>query len=336
MRHSCIFATVPLFALTLAGCGPDDSSDSNFINPATSVALKFESFDIQNEDGLPPVLPQTIFYDFYRGVEPADGEDDEGIATQLRERLNTLMGLTPSNDGTRYTSARNPMDFLQHVISSNQVDSFNRGRRLMRDSMNSGDPATYNTPDKNAQIHFTETGGNNGTEPEPDQIWVYPLLDWTSNPQLNKIFRSFQFIARAPDQNDSSPSEIASAFWSGRFANESFSVSGYNRPEFASLSFTGRSLGHGELFQEFIRNKSDMLTFLDTSGITVDGQEPDCIRVRVDYEAAEVRVFTSSGEDPTIEDDETGETSPNPAHCGNQQNGSEAIFYQSVTIDERQ
>ena len=59
MRHSCIFAAIPLFALTLAGCGPDDSSDSNYINPAASVSLSFESFTVGDDDGLPPVLPQT-------------------------------------------------------------------------------------------------------------------------------------------------------------------------------------------------------------------------------------------------------------------------------------
>jgi len=336
MRHSCIFAAVPLFSLALAGCGPDTSSGSNFINPATSVSLTFESFTIHNEDGLPPVLPQTIFYDFYRGLEPADGENDEGVAAQLRERLDLLMGLTPSDDGTHYIRARNPMDFLQHVISTNQVDSFNQGRRLMRNSMNDGEPATYNTPDKNATIRFTEVGGNNGSDPEPDQRWVYPLLDWTSNPQLNKIFRSFQFIARAPAPDDNTPSEIASAFWSGRFANSSFSVSGYNRPEYASLNFTGRSLGNGELFQEFIGDKSDTLTLLETSGIEVDGEEPDCIRIKVSYENSEVRVFTSTGEQPTNEDNDTGAKSSNPAHCGNQQNDEEAVFYQSVVIDQRQ
>ncbi|MDL0432706.1 hypothetical protein QPM17_16310 [Marinobacter sp. TBZ242] len=338
MRHSCIFATVPLLALFLAGCGPDSSSGSNFLNPAESVSLSFESFELRNVEGLPDVLPQTIFHDFYRGLEPAEGESDESadVAAQLRGRLDLLMGLTPTDDGTSYKSARNPLDFLHNVIASNQVDNFDQGRRLMRDSITADEGARYNTPDKNALIRFTEIGNSNGEEPAPDELWVYTLLDWTSNPQLNKIFRAAQFIARDPEEDDSNPPEVRSALWSGRFHGPDFSVSGYNQPEFAATSLTGREFGNAELRQEFIGNKSDTLSLTKTSGITINGETPDCIRVDIDYEEANVRVFTSTGESPNTEDSETGASSPNPAHCGNQQNGEEAVVYESVAIEQRQ
>ena len=336
MRHSCFFATVPVLAVFLSGCGPDSSSGSNFRNPAESVSLSFESFELRNEEGLPEILSKTIFYDFYRGLEPADGADDQGVAAQLRERLDLLMGLTPTDDGSSYTSARNPLDFLHHVIASNQVDNFNQGRQLMRDSITEGEGARYNTPDKEALIRFTEIGNNNGEEPAADERWVYSLLDWTSNPQLNKVFRAAQFIAREPDAGDSTPSEVSSAIWSGRFDGPDFGVSGYNEVEFSSTSLTGREFGNAELRQEFIGNKSDTLSLTQTSGITIHDETPDCIRVDIDYAEAIVRVFTSTGEPPSHEDQDTGTSAPNPAHCGNQQNGEEAVTYPSVVIGQRQ
>ncbi len=336
MRHSCIFAAVPLLALTLAGCGPESTSDSNFRNPAESVSLSFESFEVRNEEGLPEILPETIFHDFYRGLEPADGENDEGVAAQVRERLDLLMGLTPTDDGTSYTSARNPLDFLHHVIATNQVDTFNQGRRLMRDSITDGEGARYNTPDKNALIRFTEIGNNNGEEPGPDELWIYTLLDWTSNPQMNKVFRAAQFNAGEPEQDDSNPPEVRSALWSGRFDGPDFVVSGYNQVEYSVTSLTGREFGNAELRQEFTGSKSDTLSLTQTSGITINDETPDCIRVDIDYEEASVRVFTSTGESPSNENNDTGASSPNPAHCGNQQNGKKAIIYQSVVIEQRQ
>lgn len=338
MRHSCIFAAVPLLALSLAGCGPESTSGGNFRNPAESVSLSFESFALKNEEGLPEVLPQTIFHDFYRGLEPTDGDNDEAadVAAQLRERLDLLMGLTPTDDRTSYKSARNPLDFLHYVIASNQVDNFNQGRRLMRDSITAGEGARYNTPDKNAQIRFTETGKSNGEEPDPDERWVYSLLDWTSNPQINKVFRAAQFVAREPAEDDSNPPEVKSALWSGRFHGPDFAVSGYNEVEFSSTSLTGREFGNAELRKEVIGKKSDTLSLTQTSGITIDSETPDCIRVEIDYEDANVRVFTSTDETPNTENEDTEGSSPNPAHCGNQQNGEEAVLYNSVVIEERQ
>lgn len=340
MRHSCIFAAVSLLAMTLAGCGPESTSGSNFRNPAESVSLSFESFTLRNESGLPEVLPRTIFFDFYRGIEPAEdgsNEDTDNVVAQLRERLDLLMGLTPGDDGKRYTQARNPLDFLHEVIASNQVDNFNQGRRLMRESITEEEGARYNTPDKNALIRFTETGDNKaGDEPGPDQIWVYTLLDWTSNPQMDKIFRAAQFVAREPDDEDSNPPEVRSALWSGRFNGPDFSVSGYNQPEFSATSLTGRELGDAELRQEFVGDQKDTLALTRTSGMTVNDEEQDCIRVVVNYKKAEVRIFTSKNEDPNNVDEETGASSPNPEHCGNQQNDDEAILYQSEVIEQRQ
>lgn len=339
MRHSCVYATVSLLALTLAGCGPESTSGSNFRNPATSVSLSFESFTLRNETGMPETLPQTIFYDFYRGLEPAEGEDDEGIAAQLRERLDLLMGLTPSEDGDTYTAARNPLDLLHNVISSNDVDTFDQGRRLMRDSITDGEGARYNTPDTNALIRFTENDGSNTDEPAPDQIWIYPLLDWTSNPRLNKIYRGNQFIAGEQEDDGDGIPEVSSAIWSGQFDAPEFSVSGYNRPEFAATSLTGRELGNVEFWQEFIGEQSDTLILNGTSGITIDGDKPDYICVELDYEANRVRVYSSSGEaealDDSEADDELDTVPVSPVEC-DQQGTGDPVEYTSITINERQ
>ncbi|MDK8462390.1 hypothetical protein [Marinobacter sp. SS13-12] len=336
MRHSCIFAAVPLLAVFLAGCGPDSSSGSNFHNPAASVSLSFESFELSNEEGLPEVLPQTLFHDFYRGLEPADGESDESadVTAQLRGRLDLLMGLTPSDDGTSYTSARNPLDFLRHVIASNQVNNFDVGRQLMRDSMDRGEPATYNTRSNNALIRFTETGGNNGADPEPDQRWIYPLLDWTSAPQSDRIFSAIQFIARAPNDDDPNPPELLSLGWSAQYANKGFSASGYNQPEFAATSMTGRELGNIEFFQVFTGEQSGTLVLKQTSGITLNGQEPSYICAELDYQQSTVSVFYFSGT-PEGSSEETGtDTNPNPVEC--LKGESEPIVYNTVPIEQRQ
>lgn len=339
MRHSCVFAAVPLLALTLAGCGPESTSGGNFRNPAESVSLSFESFTLRNETGMPETLPRTIFYDFYRGLEPAEGEDDEGVAPEIRQRLELLMGLTPSDDGETYIAARNPLDLLHHVISSNEVDTFNDGRRLMRDTITDGEGARYNTPDRNALIRFTETGDLNGGDPGPDQLWVYPLLDWTSNPQMNKIFRAAQFIARAPEDDDSNPPEVSSAIWSGRFDGSEFSVSGYNRPEFAATSLTGRELGNVEFWQEFIGEQSDTLILTGTSGIEINGEEPDYICVELDYEANRVRVYSSTGEadapDESEGDEELTDVPLSPVEC-NREGTGDPIEYTPIHITERQ
>jgi hypothetical protein len=358
MRHLRLFSALASIVFVTTGCGPDSPSDSNkALNPASSVSLTFETFTIDNEEGLPEVLPNTIFYDFYRGLEPADSaEDDKNTAAAVRGRIDELMGLTPTDDGTSYKAARNPMDFLNFVIDSNQVTTFNEGRQLMRNSISDGNPARYNTSANNATIRFTEAEDGSNSEPTTDQRWVYPLLDWTSAPLTGTILTARQFIARTPEDESETPPDVKSIVWSARFNAPEFSVSGYNQPEFELFSQTTRTLGNGELQKEHIGRKRDTFFLLNPPpergagedapqcdsippeaplGITIAGENPDCIRVEVDYEKSEVRVFTSVGEAREFEDERC---SLNTNFCGLQRSvdDAEAVIYKSVTIGSRQ
>lgn len=355
MRHQRLSAAIALSVLGTTGCGPDSASDSNqALNPAASVSLSFETLTVANETGLPEVIPNTVFYDFYRGLEPLNDGDDQNVAAVIRGRIDALMGLTPSADGTTYVAARNPLDFLNFVIDSNWVTTFNEGRQLMRDSISRGDPARYNTPAKNATIRFT--GPDGSTDPVTDELWVYPLLDWTSVPLSQTILTARQFIARGPEDNSQPPPEVQSIIWSARFQAAEFAVSGYNRPEYALFSQTTRTLGNGELRQEYIGQKGDTFFLINPPpapeagqdapqcnsvppekplGITLAGQSPDCIRVEVDYPNSTVRVFASTGEAREREDTTC---SLNANFCGNQRSsdGAAVVTYDSVTIGSRQ
>lgn len=330
MRHSHLFGLILPLAITVTGCGPDTSSDSAF-NPATDVSLSFNSFVISDTAGLPPTLPRTLFWDFYRGIEP-DSEDGEAtaLATALRDHIDVFTGAVRADDDSAYRSVRNPLDLLHEVIASDTVDSFNEGRRLMRDSIAKGEPARFNTPANNALIVFTENPGNGNDEPTADQTWVYTLLDWTSNATLNKVFRAAQFVARQPSADQEEPvAEVASASWSGRFDGPSFSTSGYNQPEFVAASFTGRTRGNMELRQEFIGNKTDTLFLSGNTGIEVKTETPDCIRAVLDYVNQSLAIYTSDGEAPRLEDGTN-----NPEHCGIKTEPS--MTYTTVTVAERQ
>ncbi len=354
MRHIRLFAIAAPLTLTLIGCGPESpSGDGKPLNPAASVYKTFDSFRIQNESGVPEIVKNTLYWDFYRGLEPAEGEDDQNTAAAIRGRLNELMGLTPSADGTFYVDARNPIDFLNYVIDSNLVTTFNDGRRLMRDSIAKGEPARYNTQANNATVRFIEDDPA-GSEPETDQIWVYPLIDWTSNPLNNKVLSARQFIARTPKEESEAPPEIRSAIWSARFNERTFSVSGHNTPEYELYSQTAETLGNTELRKEYIDVKTDTFFLINPPpetteerqcqdappenplGITIAGENPDCVRIEIDYANSEVRVFTSLGQASQIEDGDSCKL--NFDFCGLQSSAQndEAVVYNSVLIDGRQ
>ncbi len=319
--------------LVLAGCGPDSSSDSGYLNPATDVDLPLETFRVQDTEGLPSTLQRTAFADFYRGIEPVDEGADNGSATALREHLDAFLGATPNEDGTDYTAVRNPLDLINEVIASGTVDNFNEGRRLMRDSIEEDEAASYNTPANDALVRFTETGADT-TASAADSTWIYVMLDWTYNPTLKKVFRATQFVARPPADGETNPAEVASASWSGRYDTSTFGTSGFNQPEFSATSYTGRTLGNVEFLQEFIGTQRDTLTLTAAENLVINGEEPDCVRAVLTYGEATVRIFTSTDEPPTVVED--GERTANPQHCGNQQNGEEAIRYDTVAIAGRQ
>ncbi|MDX1598524.1 MAG: hypothetical protein R3295_07665 [Marinobacter sp.] len=333
MRQTCFFAVTALITLGLSGCGPDSSSSDGYLNPATDVDLPLTTFRLRDAKGLEPVLQYTMFRDFYRGIQSATDGDDGGIAQALREHLNPFLGATPTEDGTDYTSVRNPLDLINEVIRSGMVDNFNEGRQLMRDSANRGEAASYNTPANEALIRFTDSDSDNSA-PTADRTWIYPMLDWTSTPNLGKIFRATQYVARQPAESEDNPAELASASWSGRYDASSFGTTGSNQPEFAAASLTGRTHGNVELLQEFIGTQRDTLTLTHASGIVINGKTPDCIRVVLNYNTQRVQVFTSKDEPPTLDDN--GKRTANPAHCGNQQNGEEASSYNSIAIARRQ
>ncbi|MCK7548657.1 hypothetical protein ACFQGA_01885 [Marinobacter koreensis] len=332
MRHSRIFATFSVILMNLAGCGTETAGGPSYYNPATDVNKSLNTFALENQSGLPPVLPHTIFRDLYRGVEPSTEGNDQGFSDQLQARLDRLMGLTPNDEGTDYIRARNPLDLLNEIISSNQIGNFNDGRDLVRRALTNGDAANYNTPVKDALIRLTELNPDKAT-PASDQNWIYPLLDWKSNPGINKIFRSFQFIASGTANSETNIPELKSAFWSAQYDGDEFRTAGYNRPEYAATDLTSRTLGELELLQEFINQQRDTLTLSKTSGIMIGADEPDCIKVVVNYQSQLVQVFTSKDEPSykTVNESST----PNPAYCGNQQDGEEELKYTGTKIPER-
>lgn len=332
MRHLQLFAVLAPVILVITGCGPDTGSGGSAFNPATSVTRTFEDFTV-NDEGGEPFITRTIFYDFYRGLEAADGEDDRGAAQALRERLNLVMGLTPGADGKTYTAARNPLDLLHHVINTDMVGTFNDGKRLMRDSVTNGTPATYNTPANGAIIRFEDMEGHTGAELGPDQVWVFPLLDWTSNfPRLDPnsafVFRSAQFIARPAEEGDPNPAEIKSAFWSGRFKGESFSATGYNQPDYFNFNVTGRQFGNLDFYKVLTAPEYDTLFLIETSGITIDGKEPVFICARINYSTSKVTITYEV--DPEAD---TGSTDPDPSQCPDV---GTSFSYSSETVDSRQ
>lgn len=142
--------------------------------------------------------------------------------------------------------------------------------------------------------------------------------------------------------------------WAARIDESTFSISGYNQPDFEVLSITARTLGSGDLQKEYVARKTDIFFLSKPSsvsetedglrcenvppenplGITIAEENPDCIRVEISYVDSKVRVFTSRGQAPLLSDC----SDFNDNYCAYQQsaNNDEAVIYNSVTIDSRQ
>ncbi|MFP3976683.1 hypothetical protein [Marinobacter sp. KMM 10035] len=282
------------------------------------------TFILQDKEGVEPVLKYTVFRDVYRGVEPLVAGDDNGFAAQLREHLGAYLNIVPTQSGTDYISTRNPVDLMNEVIRSGQVDNFNEGRRLMISSIRDNRAATYNTPANQVLTRFSEYNSDENTPPE-DRTWIYRMLDWTYNANMGKVFRAMLFVATPPAQNSSSTPELASASWSGRYAKENFGAIGFNMPEYSATSLEGHTRGKVELLQEFVSLQRDTLMLTGTSGITVDGTEPDCVKAVFQYNTSRVKVFISKDKPSNY-----------PDNCGNQTDGAQVLEYDMVTIDTRQ
>ncbi len=323
MRHSCFFTAISIALLGISGCKMADTGPTG-INPASNVDYSLPTFTLQDREGLEPVLKYTVFRDVYRGVEPLVAGNDNGLAAELREHLDAFLNTVPTQSGTDYISTRNPVDLMNEVIRSGQVDNFNEGRRLMVSSIRDNRAATYNTPANQVLTRFSEYNSDENTPPE-DRAWIYRMLDWTYNANMGKVFRAMLFVATPPAQTTSATPEIASASWSGRYAKETFSATGFNMPEYSATSFEGRSRGKVELLQEFVALQRDTLILTEASGVSVNGTEPDCVRAVFQYNTSRVKVFISKDK-----------PSNSPNNCGNQTEGEQVLEYDIVTIDTRQ
>lgn len=335
MRHFHTFTAISILTLGLGGCGVEDTGSSSAFNPAANVDYPLQTLTLKDTDGLEPVLKYTVFRDIYRGVEPVTAGEDDGFAAQLREHLGLFIGAVPNADGTDYVSVRNPIDLMNEMIRSGRIDNFNEGRQLMIRSINEGNAARYNTPANKALTRFSENESDEST-PSEDSAWTYPMLDWTYNPSKTRVFRATLFVAKSPQSSETAPVELASATWSGRFTIANFGTSGFNQPEYAATSLTGRSKGNVELLQYFVGLQKDELTLTDVSGITVDGIEPDCIKAVFHYDNSKQRlqVFTSDNESVRITEDDLNK--PNPEYCGNKQEGAQSLDYATIAIPGRQ
>ncbi|WP_404366450.1 hypothetical protein [Marinobacter sp.] len=340
MKHRHILPVPLLTALLLAGCGPDDSDSAN--NPASSVNLVFSTFTIDRQED----LEESLFRDFYRGIEPAsaDNTDARAWAHALRDHIGIFIGSTPVEDGRAYKSVRNPFDLMAQVIASNQVDNFRDGRRFISDRIDKEVAGTFNTRSNDASIRFVDQEAvNDEKSAVADREWRYETLAWTYAPAQDDgvsgtVSRIIQYTARPPAGADTAePPELQSLLVGSQFSEE-FKAIGYNQPEIVEASFTALTIGRMSLSQDFISEKRDNLFISETNAIEVGGQMPDCVRVELDYQMARVTVFTSESEDPLIDDEATADPDDkmkNMAYCGNQESGSEEISYAAEAVPDR-
>ncbi|HTN34933.1 MAG TPA: hypothetical protein VL091_13075, partial [Marinobacter sp.] len=304
---------------------------------------------LTDTEGLDSVLQYTVFRDFYRGIQPATAGGDNGLATLLRRHLDVFIGAVPNNDGTDYISVRNPIDLMGEMIRSGRVGNFNEGRQLMVRAIRDGESARYNTPANNALTRFSEPEDEDDLSiPPEDRAWTYPMLDWTYNPNLNggRVFRATLFVATPPPPPETASVELASASWSGRFTRQNFGASGFNQPEYAATSMTGRTKGNLELLQVFVETQitvdgqtfseyqKDSLTLTNVSGITIGGIQPDCIKAVLHYKPQHLQVFMSKDEPPSIL--VGGKNTRNLDYCGYNDDRSKFAEYPTIAMPNRQ
>ncbi|WP_153634192.1 hypothetical protein [Marinobacter salsuginis] len=356
MRHSCIFAAVSMTTLALAGCGLEDTGPSAF-NPATNVYLTFSSFDLQNTEVAPDNLSYTRFWDFYRGIQPA-AEDSDDLATtsEIRGHIEIFTRATATDSGTSYDSVRNPLDLMNQVLASGEVTNFQEGKRYISQRIADDAAGTYNTRGNGAQIRFTDQSAVIADLPLNDQLWIYPTLDWRYLPDGpegsdldNKVYRTIQYVSRsvAEDEQAAQP-ELVSVLAGSRFDANSFMTLGYSPTEFATADFLSRNHGSIELRQDFIDENTDTLFIKNDDaevialdrypGYTREDNHPDCLRIELDYNMEQVRIFASDGEPARIDDpDSTDEqdTIANPDNCTYQEDADAITSWTTVPVAGR-
>lgn len=324
----------------LSGCGPETSNSA--YNPASNVDVVFSTFTLKDETN----LQETLFWDFYRGAEPADGEPSEARdwVDELRRVVDLYMGSEPTADGTSYQSVRNPYDLMNQVIASNEIRNFYDGRRYISSRIDLGQSGTYNSRSNGAFIRFTDQTASNDKAALADREWQYPTLGWVYTPggdnSANKVFRTIQYIARtAPADETAPPPELQSLLVGGQYDPTQFAIDGYNHPELVEASFTARhaDIGRMSLSKDFITKHSDSLFISQNEHIDVNGETPDCVRAELDYRMQTLSLYTSENEPATVPDDSTvdpDDTKPNQAYCGNKETADRV--FNTVPIAERQ
>ncbi|MDX1634331.1 MAG: hypothetical protein R3280_06835 [Marinobacter sp.] len=332
-RHTLAFLGVTL--LTLSACGSGDSGDSA-LNPASDVELVFSTFTIERRQD----LEASLFWDFYRGIEPADGNDADASAwaQALRDHVDAFMGSQPASEGLGYSRLRNPYDLMAQVIAAGEVANFRDARQYISERIDLGVAGTFNSRSNDASIRFIDQGATEQGLPLPAREWVYPLLAWVYAPagenSSDKVIRTVQYIARAAEEGVSAGvPELQSLLVGTQFGSASFGTLGYNPPELVEASFTGRTLGRMSLSQDFIAELTDTLFISETDAITVNGQSPDCVRAELDYPMATLVIFTSRDEPAQIPDASTADpddSRDNPAYCANKTDATTSFATQPV------
>ncbi|WP_227515422.1 hypothetical protein [Marinobacter salinus] len=336
----------------------EDTGPTAF-NPATDVDLTFSSFDLEDTERAPDTIAHTRFDDFYRGIEPANGDNaDIGeTTTDIRSHIDAFIRATPAEDGKSFSKVRNPLDLMNQVIASGEVLNFQDGRKYIADRIASGLAGTYNSRGNGAAIRFTDQAAVLENAALNDKIWIYPTLDWRYLPDgaeggdvQEKVYRTIQYVSRSVDPEDESAQpELVSVLAGSRFGANDFVTLGYNAPEFATADYLSRTAGSIELRQDFVTDKTDTLFIkspdkqvLDLSrhGVNepADGS-PDCLRVELDYSMQIVRIFSSDGEPsmiPAPTPDDPDKTENNPDYCSHQVDGDASISWATVAIPGRQ
>lgn len=336
-RHT--LALLMVSSLGLGACGSGDSGDSA-LNPATDVELVFPTFTLEQ----PADLQASLFWDFYRGIEPADNENSEANAWAgaLRNHVDSFMGSEQESAGRGYGKLRNPYDLMAQVIAAGEVANFRDARQYISDRIDLGVAGTFNSRSNDASIRFIDREATENGLPRPAREWVYPLLAWTYAPEgensSDKVIRTIQYIARPPAEGESAGvPELQSLLVGSQFDSASFGTQGYNPPELVEASFTARTIGRMSLSQDFIDTKTDTLFISETDAITVNGESPDCVRAVLDYPMARLAIFTSKDEPARSPDESTSDpddTRENPAYCGNKTD--ETFSYATEAVPGRQ
>lgn len=369
MRHICRFALFPAYFSLIAGCGMEDTGTGAF-NPATNVDLTFSTFTLADKDGVQN-LKHTRFRDFYQGIEPnSDGntQDEQeaalALATALRNHIDVIIGATREDGAKEYTAVRNPLDLMNQVIASEEVQNFRDGRRYISERIDEGVSGVYNNRSNGATITFTDQEATQNGAALANRVWVYPTLDWRYLPQGpeepsglpetpedgegldDKVYRTIQYVARtALEGETATPPELVSLLAGTRFDALNFSISGYNSAELNLVDFTTRNYGSVEFRQDFVTGKYDELYLRNVDGnlsdenrITVDGEEADCLKVRLNYQASTLDVYASSGiprtePDPTEENPDRTKPTTDEGYCTNKDTADQS--YSVAGVAER-